>query len=368
MIYLAEYLVCVTTNGLIRWKLYIERDPDMNNIAISNIVSNMGGILFFTISWFKQGTYLNKICRILNAETNNPIEECGFNDIFYQSFQGPLSIDDLSVSLMTTLYGQGMALINTTNLQIEWTDRVNLGATNSHYNSDGTGIYWIGNDDHLRKVNGRDSSLLDVNINSGGNQYYAFNAIYDTIVRVSQNFSLSFSPIVVSGWDVDIRVDFHLLWQWNEPDGSNASTTHPVIDEKKGMTYVGVLPYLYAIDTNGKTQWKAQIAYADEMGKYNLHTFCLALNTETNIAYVVVYSFPRNMVRSNVQTILFIVPVRTTTGDVLPRIRIEVPLDVTIFVKCPILVGNQMLYLPWFAESTTDVIPLNVIGIPQLNS
>jgi len=88
---LAEYLVCVTTNGLIRWKLYLERDAD--------------GILFFTISWFKQGIYLNKICRISNAETNNPIEECGSNNLFYQSFQSPLSIDDSSVFLFTTLYG-----------------------------------------------------------------------------------------------------------------------------------------------------------------------------------------------------------------------------------------------------------------------
>jgi len=158
-------LVYVTTNGFIRWKLYLERDPEMNNIALSNIVSNSDGILFFTISWFKQGVYLNKICRILNAETNNPIEECGSNNLFYQSFQSLLSIDDSSVFLFTTLYGQAMAVINTTSLQIEWSDRINLGAINSHYNSDGTGIYWIGFDDHFRKVNGRDTSIFEEEIN-----------------------------------------------------------------------------------------------------------------------------------------------------------------------------------------------------------
>jgi hypothetical protein len=114
--------------------------------------------------------------------------------------------------------------------------------------------------------------------------------------------------------------------------------------------------------------WKAQITTQDEMTKYNLKTFCLALNTDINIAYVVFSSFPDYLARTSVPAILFIVPVRTTTGDVLSRMNIEVPSDVTIFVKCPILIENQMLYLPWFLGSATDVIPLNVIGLPQLSS
>lgn len=88
----------------------------MNNIAISNIVSNIGGTLFFTISWFKQGTYLNKVCRVSNAETTNPMEEYSSNNLFYQSFQSPLSIGDGTVFLFTTIYGQAMAVINATSL------------------------------------------------------------------------------------------------------------------------------------------------------------------------------------------------------------------------------------------------------------
>jgi hypothetical protein len=340
----------------------------MNNIAISNIVSNSDGLLFFTISWFKQGVYLNKICRVSNAETINPNVQCGSNDLFYQSFQSPLSIDDSSVFLFTTLYGQAMAVINTTSLQIEWSDRTNLGALNSHYNSDGTGIYWIGYDDHFRKVNGRDLSIFDVDINGGGNQYYAFNGRRSVAVRVGQNMSSHSAPIIVFEYDLQASSYFHLLWQWNEPEESNASSTHPAIDDKTGITYIGVLPYLYAIDANGKTVWKTQIITKDEMSKYNLQTFCLALNTETNIAYVVLSSFPDSSTQTSIPAILFIVSVRTTTGDVLPRMNIEVPSNVTIFVKCPILVANEMLYLPWFVSSTTDVIPLNIIGLPQLVS
>jgi len=186
------------------------------------------------------------------------------------------------------------------------------------------------------------------------------------IVRVGQNFSSNSTPVIVSEYDVQASGYFHLIWQWNEPYESSASSTHPAIDDNTGITYVGVLPYLYAIDVDGKTMWKAQITTQDEMTKYNLKTFRLALNTDISIAYVVLSSFPDYLARTSVPAILFIVPVRTTTGDVLLRMNIEVPSDVIIFVKCLILVENQMLYLPWFVESTNDVIPLNVINMGEI--
>lgn len=95
------------------------------------------------------------------------------------------------------------------------------------------------------------------------------------IVRVSQNFTSSSAPIIVSSYDVLPSSNFHLLWQWNKPHGSNASSTHPAIDDEKRIIYVGILPYLYAIDSRGITIWKTQITTKDEMNKYNLQTFFL---------------------------------------------------------------------------------------------
>ncbi|CAF3649802.1 unnamed protein product, partial [Rotaria sp. Silwood1] len=228
--------------------------------------------------------YLNKICRISNPETN----ECVSNTFFFQTFQGPLSRQYSSAYLISILYGEVLAIINRTSLQIEFIGPFNLAATvNSHYNSDETGIYWIGNDDHLRKVNFNGVNLLDVDINSGANQYYAFHRKQNTIFGNEMN---------------------HMKVK--------TSSTHPVIDNKT-----------------------AQITSQDEINKYDLVTSCVSLNSET---------------------------IRITMDDVLSRINIEVPSESTIFIQCPMFVENQMIYLPWYFGSATDVLPLNVIGIPQI--
>jgi hypothetical protein len=42
-------------------------------------------------------------------------------------------------------------------------------------NSDASGIYWIGNDNHFRQINGKDTRLLDADISSKGNRCYSFD-------------------------------------------------------------------------------------------------------------------------------------------------------------------------------------------------
>ncbi|CAF2912773.1 unnamed protein product [Rotaria sp. Silwood2] len=362
-----EYLVCVTINGLIRWKLYLERDDGMTIDGVTNIVSNINGTLFYGISWFKDENYLNKICRLSNPETDNPIEKCASNTYFFQTFQGPLSIDDSSELLIVTLYGESVGFINTTSLQIEYQSPFDIGAsTGSHYNTDQTGIYWIGVDDHLRKVNIHGETLLNVKVNSGENQKYAFNKQQNIIVGVSQNFTTTPAPFIVSAWNVDSNLNLTLLWQWNQSVEIATSSTHPVVDDKTNITYVSILPYISAIDSRGNTLWKTEITSLDEIYKYSLVTSCLTLNTETSIAYVLISTYDD----SNQQTpkVLFIVPVKTTTGAVLPRINIEVHPDLLTYVQCPMLVETQMLYLPWYYASNTDILPLNIIGIPQITS
>ncbi|CAF3843325.1 unnamed protein product [Rotaria magnacalcarata] len=362
-----EYLVCVTINGLIRWKLYLERDDGMTTTGVTNIVSNMNGTLFYGISWFNDTNYLNKICRLSNPETNNPIEKCASNTYFSQTFQGPLSIDDSSELLIVTLYGESFAFINTTSLKIEYQSPFDIGASSSsHYNTDQTGIYWIGVDDHLRKVNILGETLINVEVNGGGNQNYAFNKQQNIIVGVGQNFTTPSAPFVVSAWNVDSNVNFTLLWQLSQSVAIATSSTHPVVDDKTNIAYVSILPYISAIDSHGNTLWKTEITSLDEIYTYSLVTSCLTLNTETSMAYVLISTFDN----SNQQTpkVLFIVPVKTTTGVVLPRINIEVHPDVLTYVQCPMLVENQMLYLPWYYSSDTDSLPLYIIGIPQITS
>ncbi|CAF1019899.1 unnamed protein product [Rotaria sp. Silwood1] len=201
-----------------------------------------------------------------------------------------LFTSDDPINSRYTLYGEALAIINRTSLQIEFNGPFNLAAiVNSHYNSDETGIYWFGNDDHLRKVNFNGVNLLDVDINS----------------EYGKNYLLSSAPYILSQWSVDSKIDFHLVWQWNEPYESQTSSTHPVIDDKTGIIYISILPYIYAINSHGNTLGKAQITSQDEINKYDLVTSCVSLNSETSIVYVLISTF--RQYNERVPTILFVI-------------------------------------------------------------
>ncbi|CAF3768774.1 unnamed protein product [Rotaria sordida] len=51
---------------------------------------------------------------------------------------------------------------------------------NSDYNNDSTGIYWIGYDDYLRKVNSNNVNLLDDDITRDGNPNNVFHRKQNT--------------------------------------------------------------------------------------------------------------------------------------------------------------------------------------------
>jgi hypothetical protein len=53
--------------------------------------------------------------------------------------------------------------------------------------------------------------MLDVNINRGGNQYYAFKRQQRIVVSVWSNFTSDSAPIIVSAYDVPASAHFHLL-------------------------------------------------------------------------------------------------------------------------------------------------------------
>ena len=74
----------MTSHGIVRWQIPIETVPNTFNAGVSNIVSNSAGILFFMSSWANITYSTRKVCRIMNGQTNEPVQECFRNDqLFY---------------------------------------------------------------------------------------------------------------------------------------------------------------------------------------------------------------------------------------------------------------------------------------------
>ncbi|CAF3514901.1 unnamed protein product [Rotaria socialis] len=366
----ADYFICMTLNGLIRWRIYLQPIEKMINVGVSNIVSTTDGLIYFISSWTDGISSSGKACRISNGQTNKPILECAENNqLYYPYEEAPLSLDDSAVYLFTTVVNQSIAVINATSLEIVWIDRGVIGCSSkSTYNSDGTGIYWIGDDDHFRKVNGRDTRLLDIYVNSGGNRFYSFDQRHSVIARVWQNFhsTTSNGSVIVSGWDALASGDFGLLWQWNEPHQSSAQSTQPTVNDQLGVTYISVLPFMYAIDQHGLTLWKTQIVSRDEINQYNLISNCLAFNAETNIIHVLVSS--SSIGQGKRLSTIFIARLRVNNGQLLNRINIDLPSNAKVNAHCPILIGNEALYIPWIMGNDPDLASLNIMGFPQMNS
>jgi hypothetical protein len=360
----------LTLNGLIRWKIYLEPIDEMINVGVSNIISTRDGLIFFTSSWTDGSSSFGKACRISNGQTNNPILECVQNNqLYYPYEEAPLSKNDDSIYLFTTAVNQSLAVVNTTSLEIVWIDRGTVGCSSkSVYNSDGTGMYWIGNDDHFRKINGADTRLLDVYINSGGNRFYSIDQPQSIVARAWQNFSSTTSngSLVVSGWDAQAGGDFHLIWQWNEPHESSAQSTQPIVDGRLTITYISILPFIYAINSKGSTLWQTQIVSQDEISQFNLVSNCLALNAQTNTIYILVSSSSIDKLK-HLSTI-FIVSVRASDGQLLNRLNIDIPSNTQINVHCPILIGNEALYISWLMGNYPDLVSLNIMGIPQIQA
>ena len=360
-------MISLTTNGIVRWKLSLERDEDMTTVGITNIVAAMDGTLYYALSWLKNDLYLNKICRILDSETDKPVTTCSSNTLSSLIVQDVLSVDDSFEFLTTTFFGEKLGIINTSDLQVNYHSQQETASSfQSHYNSDQTGFFWISDDNHLRKVNRNGIQLLDKYVSSGGNKYYAYDAQYGTIIRVWQNLSLIPSPFAVSAWNINTLNEIHLLWEWNQFNYTYTTGSHPVIDPISKTTYFSILPNLYAIDSNGKTLWKTQIASQEEIDKFELITTCIALNTETRIAYIPIRTF--HSFNPSAPAMLFLVPVQTNDGKALPRIKFDLDTNASVFLSCPILVGNELLYFSWYSQSSSDTALLRLVGISQIQA
>lgn len=65
---------------------------------------------------------------------------------------------------------------------------------------------------------------------------------------------------------------------------------------------------------------------------------------------------------------LFVVAVDINSGKFLQKFQIDVPSNVYITVHCPIVVGNDLLYLTWLLGIYPISVPLQIYGMSQFNS
>ncbi|CAF0989233.1 unnamed protein product [Rotaria sordida] len=368
----ADYMLCLTSNGDVRWKMYIESVPRMINVGVSNIVSDReNNILFYTSSWADSGSYMAKMCRVFYPQTRHPAQECVNIAKLFVSFLSPLALNTKANILMTTVNENVPAAFNATTFEMIWSNLEMMGSDPSadYKNDPLTGdVYWIGGDDNMRKMNSTGTRLFENDTNSGGNRQFALDSRRQKMVRAWQNLSDHEWPLIVSAWDVG-STELREQWQWKNTviNSTNNDCTPPVIDDLYGFTYFVNLPYAIALDTNsGYRKWQTQLITNDEINQLDLVSECIAFNGQKRIIYVLVKS-------TKVSSTLFLVAVHADTGKILRRMEVlqkatngEEYKKLTI-PFCPILIGNELVYISWLSGDYPELVPLTVVGMPQLS-
>ncbi|CAF1003978.1 unnamed protein product [Rotaria sordida] len=366
----ADFMVCLTTNGIVRWKLPLESVPDMESVGISNIVSDRQGYLFYTISWAGGTIVTAKICRVTNAQTSHPLQKCIENFQLFVYIKTLLALNEKYDLLITSVKGNEIELIpavlNKTTLDLLWVNRHFFGAgIHGDYRWDLNigNIFWIGGDDHLLKFDQKGENLINNVTQLGGfGRDFVLDRQQQIIVRPWQNMSSSPSKFLVSSHDVSIQ-QIKLCWNWLAPPeiASNADITPPTIDEN-GTVYMSSMSLAFAIDSRGKTLWTSELATSSEMKKFELASFCITMNSKRQIVYIVSgssYSHKFNI-------LYFITAIHMDTGKIIKRIDLNLGNDNSIIPKCPVLIGDEMFYFSWLTGQYPQLVPFKVIGIQQL--
>jgi hypothetical protein len=366
-------MLCITPNGNIRWKMYLESVPRMTSVGVSNIVSNReDNTLIFISSWADTGSFVSKICRVYYPQTRHPAQECVTNQRIFIQFASSILIDVKSDLLIASVIPNRPAAFNATTFEMVWIDEETMGADlASDYKTDSStgNIYWVGGDDNFRKLNSTGFRLIESDVNSGGSREFAVDSSRQIVVRAWQNMTDRLWPVVVSGWNIN-STKLSLRWDWKSIDMNNTNTdcTPPIIDEQYGSTYFANLPYTVALDTTtGLSKWVTEVVTQGEIDRLNLVSTCITFNEHTRIIYVLVQS-------EYTYSTVFLVALHADTGKILNRIDILKDetngaggKKVTI-PYCPILINNDMIYISWLLGAYPDLVPLTITGIPQLSS
>ncbi|UJR08006.1 hypothetical protein I4U23_012284 [Adineta vaga] len=362
----ADYMLCLTTNGEIRWHLHLESPSLKINVGVSNIVSDQkNNLLYYTSSWADSGTFISKICRVFYPDTHHPAQECMDTYKISSNFLAPLALNTKADLLITTVIENAPAAFNITTFEMVWTSAETMGSdASTDYKIDSrTGdIYWIGGDDDMYKMNANGTRLFINDTNSGGNRYFAFDSQRQIIVRAWQNLSDHDWPLIVSGWNIE-KNGLHERWQWKKGNSSyiNMDCTPPVIDNQNDAIYFVNLPNAIALNINtGLPRWQIDMVTIDEMNDFDLVSECTAFNEQTRILYVLVRSTKTSFK-------LFLIAVHVDTGKILRRMDLIVTEKQITIPFCPILIGNDMVYLSWLTGNYPDLVPLTISGVPQLS-
>jgi hypothetical protein len=362
-------MVCLTPNGVVRWKLYFEPVPDMDPIGISNIVSDRQGLLYYTISWSGDTIYTAKICRVTHAQTAHPVQKCIENYQLFMDINAPLALNEKYDFLVTAVSDNEIesvpAVLNKTTLDLLWVNRHFFGADmDGRYRCDvNTGdMFWIGGDDNLLKFEYSGQNLINNYTQSGLGTDFVLNRQQQIIIRPWQNASQLPWKLLVSSHDVSTR-KIKLRWNWYAPPSiaDNDGITSPTIDEN-GTVYMSSMPLAFAIDSLGKTVWTSELATSSEMKTFELFSYCITMNSKRRILYILSggsYSQKSNF-------LYFITAVNMDTGKVLKRINLNQEKNKYITPQCPILIGDEMFYFFWLTNQYPKLVSLKATGIPQL--
>lgn len=366
-------MLCLTPNGETRWKMYLESVPRMINVGVSNIISNPeDNTLIYISTWADAGSFANKICRVYYPETKHPAQECVTNENVFIHFSSAILLDVKANLLIATVIDNRPAAFNASTFEMIWVNKEIMAADmGSDYKTDlSTGnIYWIGGDDNFRKMNSMGTCLIDSDANSGGTREFALDSSHQIMVRAWKNMTDRRWPIVLSAWNVD-NTDINVRWEWNSINMNSTTSsecTPPIIDNQYNLTYFANLPYAIAIDTmTGVTKWQNEIVTSDEMNLLNLISTCITFNEHTKILYVLVQS-------QYTYSTLSLIALYADTGKILRRIDIlkdemkDVQQKKITIPSCPILIGNDMIYISWLLGDYPELVPLTIGGIPQLS-
>ncbi|CAF3742293.1 unnamed protein product [Rotaria sp. Silwood1] len=366
----SDFMMCLTTNGIVRWKLPLESEPDMESIGISNVISDRQGHLFYTISWAGDTRITAKICRVTNVQTSHPLQKCVENFQLFVYIKTLLALNEKYDLLITSVKGNETelvpAVLNKTTLDLLWVNRHFFGAgIHGDYRWDLNmgNIFWIGGDDHLLKFDQKGEKLINnVTQLDGFGRDFVLDRQQQIIVRPWQNMTSSPSKFLVSSHDVSTQ-QIKLRWNWPAPPAiaGNADITPPTIDEN-GTVYISSMPLVFAIDNRGKTLWTSELATSSEMKKFELAAFCITMNSKRRIVYILSGSSYSH--KSDI--LYFITAVHMDLGKIIKRIDLNLGNDKGITPKCPILIGDEMFYFSWLTGQYPQLVPFKVTGISQL--
>jgi outer membrane protein assembly factor BamB len=368
--YSADFMICLTPNGIVRWRLFVEHVADMEPLGVSNIVSDRQGLLFYTISWSGDTIYTAKICRITHAQTSHPIQKCIENYQLFMYINTPLAINEKYDFLVTAVSDNEIdtvpAVLNKTTLGLLWVNRHVFGAgMDGHYRCDTNmgDIFWIGGDDRLLKFEHNGQNLINNYTQPGlSGSDFVLDKQQEIIVRPWQNMTQLPWKLLVSSHDVSTR-QIKLRWKWSAPPliADNDGMTTPTIDEN-GTVYMSSMPLAFAINSQGKTVWICELATTSEMKTYELISFCLTMNSKRRVLYIVSGS----LYYSKSKFLFFVTAVNMDTGKVIKRIDLNVGHDKNIAPRCPILIGDEMFYFIWLTGEYPKLVPFKVTGIQQV--